>query len=227
MSAALPKPLSRSTLSVPARIPLSCAPPKSRGGSFTPLLTYKAPTPFGAPILCPTNVAMSTPMSCTSTLTLPRLCAASVCTRMSIPSTLCAISLMGCSAPISLLPCIIVIKHVSGRRAASMSSTLTMPSWDTPTAVKVIFPCRSSERSISEMAGCSMFVVTTCGTSASLLPIALRIAQLSLSVPHDVKYISSGLEAPTAVATRCLARSTASLHFFPYACTLDGFPKAS
>ena len=80
-------------------------------------------------------------------------------------------------------------------------------------------------------AGCSMFEVTTCGIiwSPPHRPLSLtedEIAQLSLSVPHDVKKISSG-RALTRLATRDLASTTASLHGLPKACEELGFPKES
>ena len=48
ISAALPKAAICGMASVPARIPLSWAPPRMRGLILTPVLIYNAPMPFGA-----------------------------------------------------------------------------------------------------------------------------------------------------------------------------------
>lgn len=97
--------------------------------------------------LCPTTVARSTPSALTSTGTLPRLCAASVCSssvgdaRPSAPRpglaarTAATIAASGCTAPTSLLLCMMVTSTVDGRSAAATSAGDTMPCPSTGTAV--------------------------------------------------------------------------------------------
>lgn len=80
--------------------------------------------------------------------------------------------------------------------------------------------CSLRDSRHSRTAGCSMVLVTTCGRpeldAVSVCRIraaatAPQIAQLSLSVPQDVKKISSAA-APIISPTCLLASSTATLH---------------
>lgn len=77
----------------------------SRRGCGAPASRYRGAgqqeATAGALALCPTIVSMSTPSSDTSTGTLPRLCAASVCISTPRARAKAASSAMGCTDPTS------------------------------------------------------------------------------------------------------------------------------
>jgi len=66
----------------PPACPFSCPAPWIRESIWVPLLTNKAPMPFGAYSLCPAIVSKSTFKRLTSTSILPQDCAASVWNKM-------------------------------------------------------------------------------------------------------------------------------------------------
>ena len=165
ISAALPSPAIISTFSVPARRPPSCPPPCRKDGKSSPnaSLTYRAATPFGAPNLCPTTVSRSTPSALTSTSTLPRDWAASVCMQAPRSWASSAMAAIGCRAPISLLLCMTDTSTVSSRNAAATASRGSKPSESTATSVYSSSPSSRNAFRASITAGCSMLEVTTCG----------------------------------------------------------------
>ena len=129
---------------------------------------------------------------------------------------------MGCTAPTSLLECMIVTSTVApGFTAAATSSTPTSPSLSTPTRVTLTAPCPSSAARQASIAGCSIFVVTICGvTPAASRPFAraraMWMAWLSLSEPQLVKITSEGV-ARIIFASRSRAVSTAAAQGRPNA----------
>src|SRR5262245_6058422 len=81
--AAAPKPAMPATFSVPARTPRSCPPPlmKGSGNGTSALRLISAPTPLGAPILCPEMVRSSAPSALISHAIRPAPWTASTCSR--------------------------------------------------------------------------------------------------------------------------------------------------
>ena len=118
------------TFSVPPRFPRSWAPPSSKLGMRTPRRMYRAPTPLGAWSLCPERDSMSMFCSLTSMGTWPTAWTASVWNQIPFSRQSLPIWGMGWRVPISLLAYMMVTRPVSSVRAASSSSTRTMPfSW--------------------------------------------------------------------------------------------------
>jgi len=108
-SAAATNPATRNRLSVPARRPRSCRPPRTRPGSRRPSRSTSAPTPLGPPTLWAARVAASTPHSPRGTGMRPRACAASVCSSASAgpcSRARAASSATGWTTPVSLLAAI-------------------------------------------------------------------------------------------------------------------------
>ena len=78
----------------------------------------------------------------------------------------------------------------------------------------------------SSTAACSMAVVTMCFPFRLPCSTAARMAQLSPSVPQEVKTTSS-LRQPRAAATTARSRSRRSAAALPRAYREEGFPKPS
>ena len=112
---------------------------------------------------------------------------------------------------------------VFGRIAAATSSAETRPS---PSGFRRVTstPSASSVRHAARTASCSTWVATTWLPAAPSAETTPRSAQLSLSVPPEVKNISSLSSAPMSAAARSRASSTAALASRPYRWTLFGFP---
>eukprot|EP01047_Picozoa_sp_COSAG01_P065131 COSAG01_NODE_8745_length_2674_cov_2.404660_4_plen_96_part_00 len=77
---------------------------------------------------------------------------------------------MGCTAPTSLLECMIVTKHVSLHSACATSCTDTIPDVSAATDVTVISPWATSADRQRSMAGCSMLEVITCDRAVHRTP---------------------------------------------------------
>ncbi len=90
-----------------------------------------APTPLGAPILCPERTSRSTLAFCTSTGILPTACTASVWKRTLYLRAMAPISSMGKMLPVSLLAHMTEIRMVWSVMAASSSCRSSMPSRST------------------------------------------------------------------------------------------------
>src|SRR5262245_28034231 len=82
-AAAAPKPAMPATFSVPARTPRSCPPPLMRGSGngISASRLISAPTPLGAPILCPETVRRSAPSALISHAIRPAPWTPSTCSR--------------------------------------------------------------------------------------------------------------------------------------------------
>lgn len=93
---------------------------------------------------------------------------------------------MGWIAPISLLTAIIDTKMVSGRRSSARAFTSTIPRAVTG-AYDTSNPCELSHLALSVTAGCSIAETIICFPKAAFSKAIPLIAQLSLSVPPDVK----------------------------------------
>ena len=195
------------------------------GGSLRPFLTYRKPTPLGPPNLCPLALSMSTPSSFTSSGIWPKACTASVWNRIPLPSSIFPISAMGCMEPISLFAVITETRTVSGRMAFSSSSSFTIPSESTFTLV-TSNPLFSRYFAVSRMAWCSIVVIMMCFPLFSLISAPEIRAQLSDSVPPEVKNISEG-SAFRHSAICALAFLTAALGLRDMACMLEGFAYSS
>ena len=112
-------------------------------------------------------------------------------------------SAIGMTAPVSLLTIMTETRMVSGRRAFFSSSTVILPSWSgckyvtsKPFASSFCMGCRT--------AWCSTAVVMMWRPRLPRRSAAERMAQLSASVPPEVKNTRSG-SAPRAAATACRA----------------------
>ena len=127
ISAALPIPTIPGTFRVPALRFLSCAPPWMKERIFTPFLIYITPIPFGPLILWPLALSISMFISSTSIGICPNACTASVWNNTPCSCAIRPISLTGWMVPISLFAVIMEIRIVSGRIAASNSSSFTLP----------------------------------------------------------------------------------------------------
>ena len=175
---------------------------------------YKAPIPLGPYILWLDILIMSIPKSFTSMFIFANAWTASVWN-----STLCffaisAISLIGSTVPISLFANIIVIKTVVSFIAFSSSSRLILPSSSTSRYV-TSNPCLFSRYShVWRTAWCSIFDVIIWFPFSFNFKAAPSIAQLSLSEPPAVKYISEA-SAFIKLATCSLAFSRPALASSP------------
>ena len=198
--------------SVPERRPPSCPPPRMRGGSFSPLRMYSAPTPLGAWILWPLTDSRSTPSSLGVKGTFKKPWTASQWSRARQPAALMAraASFTGRTVPSSLFTSIMDTSTVSGRRAAASCSGATRPALSGLRYV-TSYPWRSSSLQVSSTAACSMAVVIMCFPRRRFSSSAPRMAQLSLSEPQDVKKTSSGRQprAPARSARQSFIRSAA------------------
>ena len=114
-----------------------------------------------------------------------------------------AASATGWMVPSSLFTSIMDTSTVSGRRAAVRSS---MEIWPVLSGLSQVtsYPSRSRALQGSSTAACSKAVVMICFPFRLPSSTAPRMAQLSPSVPQEVKKISSGAQ-PRAAATwpRC------------------------
>ena len=196
-----------------------------KGMSFTPFLTYRNPTPLGPPNLCPLALSRSTPSSFTSSGMCPKACTASVWNRIPLPASILPISAMGWMDPISLFAVITDTRTVSGRIAFSSSSSLTIPSSSTPTLV-TSKPLLSRYLAVSSIAWCSIVDTMMCLPLFSLISAPETRAQLSDSVPPEVKNISEG-SAFRQAAICALAFLTAALGLLDMAWMLEGFAYSS
>ena len=108
-------------------------------------------------------------------------------------------SATGRITPVSLFTSIMDTRAVSGRRAAASCPAPMRPA---RSGFKYVtsYPCRSRSLQVSSTAACSIAVVTMCFPRRRFSSIPRRSAQLSLSVPQEVKNNSAG-EQPTAAAT--------------------------
>ena len=129
------------------------------------------------------------------------------------------------TAPVSLFAVITLIKTVSFLIAFSRSEISIVPRVFTGRYV-TSKPQRSSARHDSSTAGCSTDVVIICLPLSFIAYAAPFIAQLSLSLPPQVKYISQGF-AFIQAAIRSLASSTAFRARLPMACRDEAFPYIS
>ena len=104
-SAATPNATIPATFSVPARMPRSCPPPRTRRSSISasPDASASAPTPFGPPILCAERMIASTPSGPARQLMRPAACTASHTTTPPFAWTMSAAARTGWMAPVSLL----------------------------------------------------------------------------------------------------------------------------
>ena len=118
-----------------------------------------------------------------------------------------------------------LISIVSGLIAFCNSSKLMIPSLSTERYV-TSNPCFCKLSHVFITAGCSMQDVIICFPLSARAYAMPLIAQLSLSVPPDVKYISLGF-APIALAIFSLASSTALLASLPQKCWEEALPKTS
>ena len=128
---------------------------------------------------------------------------------------------MGSIVPISLFANITEISIVFLFINFSSSSNFTIPLSSTST-YEILNPSFSRDLQVSSTAGCSILDVIIW---FPLLLYALAIpfiAVLSLSLPHEVKYISLGF-APIIFAISSLASSIAHLDFCPKLYIDDAF----
>ena len=118
-------------------------------------------------------------------------CTASVWNSIPCSWAMAPISFTGCTEPISLFAVMTEIRTVSGLMAFFSSSSFSTPSESTPTLVTEN-PLFSRYCAVSSMAWCSMAETMRClplDSSISMVPMR---AQLSDSVPPEVKKISFG-----------------------------------
>ncbi len=92
----------------------------------------------------------------------------------------------GSMVPVSLFTSIMDTRTVSGRRAAASCSTPIRPALSGLRYV-TSYPCRSRSLHVSSTAACSTAVVTICFPFLRPSSTPRRRAQLSLSVPQEVK----------------------------------------
>jgi hypothetical protein len=223
------------TFSVPLRRPLSCPPPRSTGEIFTPLRTYKMPTPLGPMIFCPSSVIRSTPSFSTLSSTHSGACDASTCRygsggkfspEASVGLGLAArsaraeaktfraclitfaISFMSWIVPTSLLMNWIDTRAVSSLIVSPSIFGETNPNSSTGNAI-ALRPSGSMSANTSSTDGCSIaeVIADTSPRSRRMGRRVPRRPRLFPSVPPLVKIISSGC-APSVAATRARADSS-------------------
>ena len=206
ISAAAAKPTTPAGFSVPERRPRSCPPPCVCGTSFTPRRTYRAPVPFGPPILWAENAARSTPSALTSTWILPSAWTASVNVVTPRSRHADAISATGSIVPISLFASITQTRIVSSRSRSRTASGDSVPVASTGRN-SISKPRPASHSAESSTAWCSILGRRMCLPLDSFAHAAPFTARLSASVPPPVNTTSSGAE-PIASASFSRASST-------------------
>ena len=125
-------------------------------------------------------------------------------------------------APVSLFTSIMDTRAVSGRRAAASCSGATRPALSGLRYV-TSYPWRSSSLQVSSTAACSMAVVTMCFPRRRFSSTPRRTAQLSPSVPQEVKNSSEG-EQPNASATASRCSFTRRADSRPNSYREEGLP---
>ena len=219
------------TFSVPARWPRSCSPPSIYVSGAHPRRAYIIPTPFGPWNLCADIDKRSMFICFTSIGNIPAACTASQWNSTPSERHMLPISATGWIVPSSLFASITDTSAVSGRIAAATSSARTRPLLSALTYV-TSKPSRSRALALFKTAWCSILSVTICffplPASRCAVPF---IAQLSLSVPPEVKYISAGsafmpfAKTPRAFSTAlCALRpSLYRVEALPYSLSIKGF----
>ena len=211
--------------SVPLRRPLSCPPPSTNGGSDRPGRMYSAPAPLIPWTLWAETEIRSAPSVRARNGTLKKPCTASVW-NSAFGQTRCvsrAMRSMGMTAPDSLFTIMMLTRIVSGRRAACRASRLTRPSASGCRQVTEK-PCCSSFCMGWSTAWCSTAVVTMWRPRLPSRSAAEKMAQLSASVPPEVKKTRS-VSAPMASATSCRAVRSSRAASMPRRWTALGFPQ--
>ena len=219
----------RATDTVPERRRRSWPPPCTTASNVTSRRTSRAPTPTGAPTLCPETARVAAPDAAKSTGTAPRAWTASVCNGTPWSAASRAASATGWTVPISLLAHISVARAVRSGAAASAAphaARSTRPSSSTGTSTGSAPSCAASQSTTSRTAWCSMPVSTIrvrSGAAARRARYSPWTARLSASVPPDVRITSVGC-APSAAAMRSRASSRCSLARRPEAWREAGLP---
>ena len=212
-STALAKPAIWAVASVPDRRPPSWPPPGSRGRRFRSSgAVYSAPTPLGPPILWADRLIRSTPQPAGSQGTFRKPWTASQWSRARLffSRSSRAVSSTGNTQPVSLFTSIMLTSTVSSRRASATCCTVT---WPVLSGARYVtsYPCCWSHLQGSSTALCSTAVVMMCRPAWRPCHTAAEMAQLSDSVPQEVKCRFSGRHprAPATVArhpsTSCFA----------------------
>ena len=191
------------------------------GRNLTPRRTYKAPIPFGAWILWPDRVNISTVLVFMFIGIFPTACTASTWNRALCSFTRNPICSIGKTTPVSLLAYIIVTRAVFPVSEADSSSRSNCP-WRFTERYVTLYPWVSNCLQTLSTAGCSTWVVMMCRFSGCANSAAL-IAALSPSVPPLVKIISDS-SAFRRAATCSLACLKALPTCPPKVCMLEGLP---
>ena len=170
---------------------------------------YNAPIPLGPPILWAETVTKSAPSARAEKA--PRPWTASVWRRAFefLAARPRAMSATGCTVPSSLFTSMTETAAVSGRTASSTRAAERLPSGSGERYV-TSYPSRSSHLQHSRTALCSTAVVTMCFPTCRFCHAAARRAQLSPSVPQEVKYSPSAGQSSRAAT----ARRQSSVRFF-------------
>ena len=223
-SHAAPKAAIAGMASVPARRPPSCAPPIIYGRRRSPSLTYSAPMPLGACILCPLTLIMSAPRLFGLNGSFMKACTASVCTSAALPARLNSpdIAEISVTAPVSLLTSIKETSIVSSRRASITACGLIAP---VPSGLSSVTskPRRRSSSRVLRTASCSTDEEIMCRPFRAMTSAPERSAQLSLSEPQEVKTTSPGRH-PSAAAACPRAVSSSFFASRPRVCVELGLP---
>ena len=222
------KPAIWAVASVPDRRPPSWPPPGSRGRRFRRAgAVYRAPAPLGPPILWADRLIRSTPQPTGSQGTFRKPCTASQCSRARLffSRSRRATSCTGKMQPVSLFTSIMLTSTVSSRRAWATCSTVT---WPVLSGARYVtsYPCCCSSLHCSSTALCSTAVVMMCRPVWRPCHTAAEMAQLSDSVPQEVKCRFSGRH-PRAPATTARPSSTRALASRPRGYWDEGFPNCS
>ena len=208
-------------------MPSSCPPPRMCAGSFSPCRTYSAPMPLGAWTLCPLTDIMSAPSVLAENGSFRKPCTASVW--RSAPDFAArsarATPAMSVTAPVSLLTIISVTSAVSSRSASRTASTETAPALSGERSV-ISQPSRASFSSGWRTASCSTAEEMMCRPTRRWRCAPSRMAQLSLSVPPEVKYTSLGAH-PSAAASFLRESSSTARASRPSLCVEPGLPYSS
>ena len=157
---------------------------------------------------------MSTPIlpMCIGTRMKP--CTPSTCTRTIgfFPCASADSASMGWMAPVSLLTCMQETSAVFSSITSSAAARSTTPRWSIG-STRTSMPSFSTRRIVSLTAGCSIALHTKFAPPPCSVSANPRIARLSLSVPPEVKRISSSC-APSCAAMRFrqarISRSTST-----------------